>query len=57
MNPDQKKIISELATAAIRATLAIDLLQELLILLVEKRLVEKRDIKKIHERLINPPKI
>jgi len=43
MNPDQKKIISELATAAIRATLAIDLLQELLILLVEKRLVEKRD--------------
>jgi uncharacterized coiled-coil protein SlyX len=51
MDPNQKKIIQDLSKAAFNGNLALDLLQELLILLVEKKLIEKREIKNIYEKL------
>jgi hypothetical protein len=52
MDPNQRKIIQELSKSALNANLALGLLQELLILLTEKKLIEKKEIKKIYEKLI-----
>ena len=51
MNPNQQKIIRDLSKAALNANLALGLLQELLILLTEKKLIEKKEIRKIYEKL------
>lgn len=51
MNPNQKKILQDLARVAMDATLSKELVEELLILLVEKKLVERKELKHIYEKL------
>lgn len=51
MEPNQKKIIQDLSKAALNAHLALGLLQELLILLTEKKLIDKKEIRHIYEKL------